>query len=119
MATAADVITRIRLFPGMAAIHDGETGDLIEQLAADALADLNADAWGDKLVSGAAYLACHRYALLARESGAGGEITSERVGDVSVTYQAGAPVSGDIDQTVYGKLFKQLQKTLLLTPLTV
>lgn len=114
--TASEVIEFIEQLPGMADRVSASPA-LFERLATDALASLHAPTWGDKLLQGAAYLTCHRYALLSRQMGGGGEVTSERLGDYSISFAASS--ASDYGQTVYGRLFEQIEKTLLLTPLVV
>lgn len=56
--------------------------------------------------------------LMKQVSGGGsGPVSSERLGDISVTYAANAVSSDDLSSTTYGALIKQLGGSIRKTPM--
>lgn len=76
---------------------------------------INSSVWGAKADFAQALLAAH-YLTMANRGGAGGALTSEKVGDLSRSYGQleGAELYG---ATAYGMQYVQLRKTLVITPM--
>jgi hypothetical protein len=76
--------------------------------------------WGAKYKSGVCLLTAHFLTLQSRGGGASGHITSESVGELSVSYSSLASSSDeDYKTTTYGSMYIALRKTLKITPLVV
>ena len=80
--------------------------DAWDTVLADAALQIGAN-WGRKQEMAQRYLVAHRLTLIARKDKMG-EITSERTGDVSVSYATGG--SGDYSETVYGREFERIRR---------
>lgn len=80
----------------------------------------DADVWGDKYNYACALDACHELTM-ANRNGSGGSVTSEKVGDVSVSYGGYQSGKNQIpyDLTAYGQMYLNLRKTILVTPIIV
>ena len=77
--------------------------------------------WGVKYNYAVALDALHEYTM-SRKSGSGGQVTSERVGDMQVSYgqfNSSKDVSNTYDLTSYGQMYLNLRKTLVITPIVV
>lgn len=79
-----------------------------------AAALISIEAWGDLASNGHAMLAAHylKLASFGSDSSTGkGPVTSERVGDVAVSYASGpaATAEGDYGTTVYGRRYLELR----------
>lgn len=62
-------------------------------------------------------MACHLLTI-ANRGGTGGGVTSEKVGDLQVSY--GSMSTNDaLDTTSYGQTFKALRRTIKTTPIVV
>lgn len=71
--------------------------------------------WGSKYSTGLAYMAAHLIAT-SEKGGAAGAVTSERVGNVAVSYAA--PNSDDaLASTGYGATFLSLRRSLVRSPM--
>jgi hypothetical protein len=82
--------------------------DVQDAILADVALELDADAWGTHFDMASKYLAAHKASMRGR-GGAGAQVTSESVGQVSRSYA----VSGsgtDLDSTSYGQDFDRLAK---------
>lgn len=53
----------------------------------------------------------------AGTGGAGGTVSSERLGDIAVSYGVTATSLDDLSSTTYGALIKQLRRSILKTPI--
>lgn len=109
--TVSDITTT---FPEFAA-YDAA---LIQQAIDDSKLFINFKVWGKKANTGWKYFAAHLLKSSPTASGGGGPagaITSEKVGDLSVTYGDVGEVGGGNSSTAYGRIFDQLMKTLLKT----
>jgi hypothetical protein len=74
---------------------------------ADVALQVTEKVYGVKQELAQRYLAAHRLTLIAR-SDKGGEVTSERTGDVSTSYAAAG--AGDYSETVYGREFERIRR---------
>ncbi len=72
--------------------------------------NLNSEYWGEKYNDGHMLLTSH-YLTLGERQGIGGSISSEKVGDLAVSY-AGVSDKSKFGQTSYGQMFEQMMKTL-------
>lgn len=72
--------------------------------------------WGCKYDTGQAYMAAHILAIADRD-GAGGPISSESVGGVSVSYGTSGDSDEELNSTSYGQMFVSLRRTLVTGPL--
>lgn len=74
--------------------------------------------WGAKYKMGVVTLAAHLLTLMNRAGGSAGSVSSEAVGELSISYSA--PTSdSELGTTTYGSMYIALRKTLNITPLVV
>ena len=74
--------------------------------------------WASKYRSGLAYLVAHLMTLSSVDrAGAGGPITSESVGAVSVSYGSSGDSEEELGSTAYGQTFVSLRKGIVSSPL--
>ncbi len=76
--------------------------------------------WGKKTDVGHAYFTAHLLKSSPLSNGGGGAvgpITSETVGDLSRTFASAQISNTDHSATAYGRIFDQLRRTLLITPI--
>jgi len=78
---------------------------------------INRTIWGTKADFAHALFTAHLLTM-SLKGGAGGEITSEKVGDLAISYGAGSS-GNDLGKTSYGSIFLSLRKTLLISPVVV
>lgn len=71
---------------------------------------LNVAAWGANLDAAAMYLALHLFTVGNKSGGAGGPVSSEKVGDVARARDV--LQENAWDSTPYGKMFRILMRTL-------
>ena len=91
---------------------------LIQSAIDDAKLFINFKVWGPKAKTGWKYFTAHLLKSTPSSSGGGGAIgvvTSEKVGDLAVTYGQVADGDGNHSSTAYGRIFDQLMRTLLKT----
>ena len=73
--------------------------------------------FGDKADYAAALMTAHIFALSGR-GGAGGQVTQEKVGDLSRSYSVETGGAGsDLSTTAYGRLFIQCRKQCPVSPI--
>jgi len=72
--------------------------------------------WGGKQEMAQRYLAAHRLTLIARQD-KGGEITSERTGDVATSYASGGAES--YAETSYGREYERIRRGAIAGFMTV
>ncbi len=72
--------------------------------------------WGKKQEMAQRYLVAHKLTLIVRAD-KGGEITSERTGDVATTYAAAE--SGNYSETVYGREYDRIRHGTIAGFMTV
>ena len=72
--------------------------------------------WGKKQEMAQRYLVAHKLTLIARAD-KGGEITSERTGDVATTYAAAE--SGNYSETAYGREYDRIRHCTIAGFMTV
>lgn len=80
-------------------------------ILADAPIELNADAWESKINLAWTYYCAHRALLyLQGTTGASGQISEEKVGDVTRKYAVAASTGGDpLNETKWGKELLRLR----------
>lgn len=78
----------------------------------DVALQLNDDIWGARINIGAKYLAAH-LASITNRGGAVGQVTEEKVGEVSRSYAVDSASGGGsgLDDTSYGQEFQRLLRT--------
>lgn len=79
---------------------------------------VNETKWGRKFKMGVILMTCHLLEVDSR-NGAGGAIASESVGELSVSYNNGTKSDSELDDTSFGRQFKNLRKTLKITPIVL
>ena len=78
------------------------------------------DLWGDRRDQAVANLAAHFIAQNSSTSGpASGPVTSEKVGDQSVTFKAPDVTGSSLMATPYGQEYKRLIGTVATSPVVV
>lgn len=87
-------------------------------IVADVIQRISSVTFGEDTELAQRYLCCHYLTLAKNSSGGGvvsGAITSETVGDISVSYANNSNLNGSIfDSTQYGLMFNQLRKENIL-----
>lgn len=79
---------------------------------------LDEGVWRSKYRSGLAYLIAHLMTISSPErGGAGGPVTSESVGAVSVSYGSIGDSEEELNSTAYGQTFVSLRKGIVSSPL--
>lgn len=80
-------------------------------ILADAPVELNADAWETKINLAWTYYCAHRALLyLQGTTGASGQVSKEKVGDVERTYAVAANAGGDpLNETKWGRELLRLR----------
>lgn len=99
--------------------------DVMDACIAEAVLLIQESKWGDFYDIGLLYLSAHLIVATtpdqadAGDAGAGGPVTSRRVGDVAVTYGSTASASSsssasadDFNSTVYGRRYLQYRRML-------
>ena len=77
---------------------------------------LDRGVFGDKADLATAFLAAHMLKMSKRKTG--GVITMEKVGDLQRQYSMSSKDT-ELDQTPYGKEFKRIRRTVVITPLLI
>ncbi len=94
---------------------------LIDLLITWAETDTDATVWKTKLDQGVSNLTAHFFVQnkAGGSAGAGGQITQEKVGDLSRSFNATDPSTGggNLGETTYGRFYLSLLKTLATKPL--
>ena len=75
--------------------------------------------WGRKYKQAVCLLTAHFLTIKQRSAGSAGPITSESVGELSVSYGAVSDKADELLTTTYGSMYYSLRKTLTITPLVV
>lgn len=78
---------------------------------------LNEGKWGRKFKQGWIFMTCHLLEVDSR-MGASGQITSESVGELSVSYGS-VPNDDELNDTSYGRQFVSLRRTIRFTPMVL
>ena len=73
--------------------------------------------WKNRYTFGVILMACHLLSLSGR-TGAAGALSSERVGDLSVSYSSSAG-DDELRTTSYGEQYISLRKTITTTPIVL
>ncbi len=77
-------------------------------------------AWGTRYTKGVSLLTLHLFTIGSLEgSGSLKAVTSESVGELSVSYSSPETLDAGLSLTKWGQLFKLLRGTIGLTPLVV
>ena len=71
--------------------------------------------FAEKYQTGLAYMTAHLMTLSDRR-GSAGSVTSERVGNVGVSYAPSSDSDDSLTATSYGVVFKSLRRLVTLTP---
>jgi hypothetical protein len=102
------------MFPEFVSKSDAFVQIFIDQAALS----VNVNIWLAKTEVGIAYLTAHLIALsLAGSQGASGNVTSEKVGDLSHNYANNVIANAtEYHDSKYGAEFYRLRKTLPITP---
>jgi hypothetical protein len=75
---------------------------------------INLGCWGIKADCAHIYLTAH---MLATQSGqAGGAVSSKSLDKLSISYATATPVDAELSSTKWGRMYLQLQKTILVLP---
>lgn len=77
--------------------------------------NVNRSVWEEKADDAEMLLTAH-FLTLADRQGAGGAVTQERVGDLSVSYGTSKGNQDELNSTSYGQMFLMMMKTLAITP---
>ena len=101
----------LAIAPELASIAQA-TWDLV---LADVVLSVGAN-WGQKQELGQRYLAAHRLTLIQKKD-KGGQVTSERTGDVSTSY--GVEAKNNLSETVYGRQFERIRQGTIAGFMTV
>jgi hypothetical protein len=119
LATATDIKTR---FPGA---FDTLADNFIEAIIAEAALEISETVWGRFYQKGLIFLTAHfLYCLPGSAPGGGGatgSISSQSVGDVSVSFATAAPISlpmQSLSSSSYGQEFLRLRRLLQGGPVT-
>lgn len=80
---------------------------------------VNETKWGARYKRAVCLLTAHLLTLKNRGAGGAGAITSESVGELSVSYGAVSDKADVLLTTTYGSMFYSLRKTLSITPMVV
>lgn len=85
-----------------------------------AVMNVNTSYFGDKTDKAVTLLAAH-FLSMANRGGAGGSVTSEKVGDLSTSYSApsGKVSESELATTAYGQMFLTILKSLSISPRVV
>ena len=111
---AADKATVKLIAPELSTETDGRL-DLFLNLAS---LSFDSTVWGDKLAMGICLMVAH-LVTLANRRGSGGNISSQSVGGVSVSYSNSGQGDDELKTTSYGQMYIKLRKSLVITPLIV
>ena len=65
-----------------------------------------------------AFLAAHYMDIAYKRKGAGAQVTSVSEGKLSINYAANNKIDSDYDLSSYGRMYKQLVKSCIITPMT-
>lgn len=96
------------------------TGNALLQIYLDfAKTFVNETKWGVKYKASVCLLTAHFVTLSIRGAGSSGPITSERVGELAVSYGSASDKADELLATTYGTMYLQYRKTLTITPLVV
>lgn len=124
MIDRADIRTR---FPDVFTDTDD---DVMDMCIAEAVLLINVTKWGDFYDTGLLYLSAHLIVstnpdqVNAGDAGAGGPVSSRRVGDVAVSYGSSASASSksvadDFSSTAYGRRYLQYRRLIQGGPLAI
>jgi len=83
-----------------------------------ALNFVNEQKWGRKYVQAVCLMTAHLLTLQIRKSSAGA-ITSESVGELSVSYSTPSTGDEELKSTIYGAAYFMLRKTLSFSPVVL
>ena len=97
---------------------EGQQNKRINLFISWAEACVNREKFDDKADQAVTLLAAHKLSLASR-GGAGGSITSEKVGDIQVNYGQSQSDRKELASTAYGSMFVELLRALPCTPLVV
>lgn len=75
-----------------------------------------ASVWGSSYDTAHILLAAHCYTLANRTGGAVGPVTSEKVGDIQVSYGKSGDDTDALNSTSYGALYLQLRDATIINP---
>lgn len=110
-------------FPAFESCVSPDTVDVWLELACQYV---DYDVWGDKAKFGHALVVAHNLTYLGvteeAVATASSALKREKVGDLEVEYQNESSGSKDLDgldSTPYGRQFKTLRRTIIMTPLVV
>ena len=107
--TNADIIN---VAPELVSVSTGR----IDSFIAFAAPYVNINIWGEKADFAHSLLTAHLLTL--SNKGGATNVTSEKVGDLSVSY-ADPTADQGLESTAYGSMFVQLRKSLLISPIVV
>ena len=93
-----------------------QTDDRINYFITEAARYVNASIWGAKTDFAHALYTAHLMTMAG--SGGAGNVSSERVGDLSRTYSVDTS-SGSMSGTSYGQQFLSARKSLLISPMVI
>jgi hypothetical protein len=105
------------LFVVLAPEYKDVASATLELVGAEAARFVNTSVWGGKADLGVVYMTAHMLKMAERR-GTGGQVTQEKVGELSRSYAQGEKTD-DLDQTSYGKEFKRVRSTLQISPFVV
>lgn len=99
---------------------ESETAARLQFFIDFAIQSVNSSVFGDKSDKAVTLLAAH-FLTLSNRGGAGGSVTSEKVGDLSRSYSAPSGKIGESElaTTAYGQMFLTLLKSLSISPRVV
>lgn len=94
--------------------HDPPFGDSVIQLRIDRAAlFVSTDLWGSAADPAIAALAAHFLVMDGQQGGSpGGPVTSQKVGEVAVTYGGSAPSAESLQMSSYGRLYVELRSLI-------
>lgn len=75
--------------------------------------------WERKYKQAVCLLTAHFLTIAQRAGGSAGPITSESVGELSISYGSVSDKGDELLTTTYGSMYFALRKTLKITPLVV
>lgn len=73
-------------------------------------------AWGDRYARALKFLAAHLATVGLERAGSGGAVSSERVGDLAVSYSNPTLEENSLGSTSYGQIFQAMKKATFFNP---